>query len=279
MIVKNEEANLARCLDSVRDLGAELIVVDTGSNDSTPRIAAEFGAAVIPFDFRRVDFAAARNHAISHAAGRWILMLDADETLDEDSAEAIHRLTSGGENAGYYLERHNFPPNFGAPTTDYAVRLFPNRPDLRYRGRVHETIDSAILRAGGSLVQTDICITHNFAPDLEARRRKNRWYIQILKEEIAADPNDISRLDFLAAEYHQLEMFEEAAEVAERIAGLRPLDARAHLFAGVYHLFFKPDLARAREDFNRALKLRPGYAEAESFLETLEERERTMLPA
>jgi Flp pilus assembly protein TadD len=99
-------------------------------------------------------------------------------------------------------------------------------------------------------------------------------YIQILKEEIAADPNDDSRLDFLAAEYHQLEMFDEATEVAERIVRMRPLDARAHLFVGVYHLLYKPDLARARADFNQALKLRPGYAEAQSFLQMVDERER-----
>ncbi len=102
---------------------------------------------------------------------------------------------------------------------------------------------------------------------------KNHWYIEILKEEIAADPSDDSRLDFLAAEYHQLEMFDEATEIAERIARVRPLDPRAHLFVGIYHLLYKPDLVRARADFNQALKLRPGYAEAESFLRLIDERE------
>ncbi len=66
--------------------------------------------------------------------------------------------------------------------------------------------------------KTGIRIDHNFSSDREARRRKNHWYIEILKEEIAADPSDDSRLDFLAAEYHQLEMFDEATEIAERIA-------------------------------------------------------------
>jgi tetratricopeptide (TPR) repeat protein len=84
---------------------------------------------------------------------------------------------------------------------------------------------------------------------------------------------DDTRLDFLAAEYHQLEMFDEATEIAERIVQMRPHDARAHLFVGIYHLLYKPDLPRARADFNRALALRPGYAEAESFLRLLEERE------
>jgi glycosyltransferase involved in cell wall biosynthesis len=258
----------------VRDLAGELIVVDTGSTDATPSIAARYGAEVIPFDFTVVDFAAARNCAIARASGRWILMLDADETLDRAGAPTIEKLVALDEDAGYFLERHNHWSESSTPTTDYVVRLFSNRPNHRYRGRVHETIDASILSGGGRLHQTGICLEHTFSADREARRRKNHLYIEILKEEIAADPSDDSRLDFLAAEYHQLEMFDEATEIAERIVRVRPLDARAHLFVGVYHLLYKPDLARARADFDQALKLRPGYAEAESFLQLVDERER-----
>ena len=125
MIVKNEESNLARCLDSVRDLAGELIVVDTGSTDSTPRIAASYGAQVIPFDFTTVDFAAARNQAIARAKGRWILMLDADETLDPAGAPMIEELVARDENAGYFLERHNHSSDSASVNPDYVVRLFP----------------------------------------------------------------------------------------------------------------------------------------------------------
>jgi glycosyltransferase involved in cell wall biosynthesis len=275
MIVKNEESNLPRCLDSVRDLAGELIVVDTGSTDRTPSIAAGYGAQVIPFDFSIVDFAAARNRAIGRARGRWILVLDADETLDRTSTPMIERLVALDEDVGYYLERCNHSSDSSSPVTDYVVRLFRNQPNHSYRGRIHETIDASILSGGGRLQNTSIRIDHSFASDREMRRRKNRWYIEILKQEIAADPGDVSRLDFLAAEYHQLEMFDEAAQIAECIARMRPLDPRAHLFAGTYHLLYKPDLARARTDFNEALRLRPGYPEAESFLQLIDEREKS----
>ena len=274
MIVKNEERSLAKTLDSVRGLAGEIVIVDTGSTDATPRIAAQYGAKAISFDFAVVDFAAARNRALASATGRWILMLDADETLDAASAPEIERLIALNENAGYFLERHNRSSDSETSTKDYVVRLFPNRPDYRYRGRVHETIDASILAGGGRLQKTGIRIEHNFSSDREARRRKNHWYIEILKEEIATDPSDDTRLDFLAAEYHQLEMFDEATEIAERIVRARPLDARAHLFLGIYHLMYKADPARARADFSQALKLRPGYAEAESFLQLVDERER-----
>lgn len=273
MIVKNEERNLPRCLESVRGLAGELIVVDTGSTDATHRIAAGYGAEVIPFDFAPVDFAAARNCALARARGRWILTLDADEMLDRESLPLVEGLIARDENAGYFLERHNHSSGSGKSPKDYVVRLFPNKPDYRYRGRVHETVDASILAGGGQVIRTRIRIDHNFSIDRKDRHRKNRWYIEILKEEIAANPSDYSRLDFLAAEYHQLEMFREAAEIAERIALVRPLDPRSHLFAGLYHLLYTPDPARARADFNRALLLRPGYAEAESFLQLINERE------
>jgi glycosyltransferase involved in cell wall biosynthesis len=276
MIVKNEQTNLPRCLDSVRGLAGEIIVVDTGSTDQTPSIAAHYGARVLPFDFGMVDFAGVRNHAMAKANGRWILMLDADEILDPTSGTTIENLVAADKNAGYFVERRNHSLDSGRLFTDYVVRLFPNRPNYRYRGRVHETIDAAILAGGGQLIKTDIRIDHKFSLDRQERRRKNLWYIEILKEEIAADPGDYSRLDFLAAEYHQLEMFEEATAVAERIVQVRPLDPRAHLFLGIYHLLHKADPARARADFQQSLKLRPGYAEAESFLQLTAEQPRRL---
>ena len=142
MIVKNEERNLPRCLESVRGLAGELIVVDTGSTDATRQIAASHGAEVIPFDFKVVDFAAARNCALARARRRWILMLDADERLDRAGVPMIETLIALNENAGYFLERRNHSSDSGRSTTDYVVRLFPNRPNYRYRGRVHETVDA-----------------------------------------------------------------------------------------------------------------------------------------
>ncbi len=266
MITRNESARIQTCLDSVQSLGPELIVVDTGSTDTTLEIAARYGARSESRDFTFVDFSAARNHALALANGRWILVLDADERLDPASVPLIHDLVRRGDNAGYYFERMNYADGRKAPTIDHVVRLFPNRAEYRYRGRVHETIDASILNGGGLLVPTQIQIHHEFASDPESRRNRNHWYIGILNEEIAANPSDPSRLDFLAAEYHQLGMFDEAAEVAERIATLRPLDPEAQLNAGIYSLLYKLDCSRAAAHFAHSLQLRPGYPEAQSFL-------------
>jgi glycosyltransferase involved in cell wall biosynthesis len=272
--VKDEERNLPQCLDSVRALAPEIVIADTGSTDRTVEIARAYGANVFPFSFERVDFAAARNQTLVRATGRWILMLDADEVLEPAGMPLVQTLISGNENAGYYFARRNHASDAEGFTTDHAVRLFPNRSDYRYRGRVHETVDAAILAAGGRLLTSGIAIDHNFVSDRESRRRKNHRYIEILKEEIEADPSDSTRLDFLAAEFHQLEMFVEAALVAEEIVRVRPLDANAHLNLGIYRLVWQADHKTARASFEQALRLRPGYPEALSFLRTIDGLER-----
>lgn len=277
MIVKNEERQIARCLASVKALVDEIVVVDTGSTDETARVAAQFGAKVSRFDFSHVDFAAARNHGLSQASSRWILVLDADEVLDVRSARQVRPCMGFGENTGHFFARRNFHANSERFTTDYVVRLFPNRPEYRFRGRVHETVDRSILGAGGRLQRSSVYLNHFFLHDEAERRRKNEWYIQLLQEELAANPNDDSPLDFLAAGYHQLGRIDLAAETAERIAAARPSDPQAQLSVGIYrlmrHVNHASDLHGARTAFEQALKLRPDYREALAFLQRVEEKE------
>ncbi len=84
MIVKNEEKNLAGCLDCLKDVADEIIIVDTGSMDKTKEIAGQYTDKV--YDFAWIDdFAAARNFAFSKATMDYIYSADADERLDEEN--------------------------------------------------------------------------------------------------------------------------------------------------------------------------------------------------
>ncbi|MDE6203571.1 MAG: glycosyltransferase family 2 protein, partial [Lachnospiraceae bacterium] len=91
MIVKNEERVLGRCLESISDLMDEIIIVDTGSDDGTKGIAAEFTDKI--YDFRWTgDFSEARNFAFSKAGCDYIYSADADEVLDKENREKFRIL-------------------------------------------------------------------------------------------------------------------------------------------------------------------------------------------
>ena len=96
IITHNEEANLGRTLESVRQLVSdgkgEIIVVDSGSTDRTVEIANSFGAKVFIEEWE--GYAAQKNSAIDKAAGDWILSLDADEEVSADLASHISRSAS-----------------------------------------------------------------------------------------------------------------------------------------------------------------------------------------
>ena len=91
MIVRNEEQNLPRCLESVQGLFDEIVVVDTGSTDRTKEIAAGFGARVVDFAWID-DFAAARNVALDHATGDYALWLDADDVIEPPERDKLKAL-------------------------------------------------------------------------------------------------------------------------------------------------------------------------------------------
>ncbi len=91
MIVKNEEANLGRCLKSLQGLMDEMIVVDTGSTDKTVEIAKSYGAKVYDFKWTG-DFSEARNFSFSKANCDYIYTADADEELDETNRERFAKL-------------------------------------------------------------------------------------------------------------------------------------------------------------------------------------------
>ncbi len=93
MIVKNEEAVLRRCLDSLTDIADEIIIADTGSTDNTKNIALEYTCNVYDYKWTG-DFAAARNFVASKATKEYIYTADADEYLDEENREKVKRLKS-----------------------------------------------------------------------------------------------------------------------------------------------------------------------------------------
>ncbi|MEH2247397.1 glycosyltransferase [Nostoc sp.] len=141
MIVKNEAATLPKCLNSVRKVVDEIVVLDTGSIDRTPNIAQQLGAKVYHFKWCN-DFSAARNAALKYVTGDWILVLDADETLTPAIVPQLREAIARDEYLLLNLLRHEV----GAEQSPYSLvsRLFRNHPDIRFDRPYHALVDDSV---------------------------------------------------------------------------------------------------------------------------------------
>jgi glycosyltransferase involved in cell wall biosynthesis len=191
MIVRNEEQYLAGCLESAADLVDEIIILDTGSTDSTREIARRFGAQV--FDFQWVDhFAAARNESLRHATGDWIFRLDADERIDPSNRTKLRQLFVGlgRKNQAFGMKTVRLPaPGKVLSRTIWNVRLFRNHPEIRWQNRIHEDILPALRVRRASVVWTDIAIHDTGYQDPVARARKNERDLRLLLMDYEEDPD------------------------------------------------------------------------------------------
>jgi len=141
MIVKNEEANLPRCLASVRDAVDEIVILDTGSTDRTLEIAEEFGAKIHHFEWPN-DFSIARNQSLKYVEGDWVLVLDADETLVENIAPILRQLIQEDQ----YLVINLVRQEIGASQSPYSLvsRLFRKHPGIYFSRPYHAMIDDSV---------------------------------------------------------------------------------------------------------------------------------------
>jgi tetratricopeptide (TPR) repeat protein len=141
MIVKDEEAMIGRCLEAVRGAVDEVVIVDTGSTDRTVEIAESLGARVLHHVWDG-DFSAARNVSFEAAAGDWVMYLDADEVLVAEDAARLRALTGRTWREAFFLTETNHTGDIedGTAITHDAMRVFRNRPEYRFEGRIHEQI-------------------------------------------------------------------------------------------------------------------------------------------
>ena len=140
-MVKNEEKNLPRSLDSLKSQIDEIIVVDTGSTDSTIEIAERYGARIIEIPWNN-DFSTPRNVAIDAAVGDWIIFLDADEYFVTPKKVRLAIEKFSGKDA-ILIPRINIDEaknGNNEMSRDWCARIFKNAPHLRYRGLIHENI-------------------------------------------------------------------------------------------------------------------------------------------
>jgi glycosyltransferase involved in cell wall biosynthesis len=130
LAVYNEEDNLGPCLDSVKDIADEIVIVDGTSTDQTAQVAAKYGAKVL-LEENRDNFHINKQHAIDACKHDWILQLDADERVSTMLATEIKNIVASNPPVTadvYYLKRRNYFLgrwlNKGGAYPDPVIRLF-----------------------------------------------------------------------------------------------------------------------------------------------------------
>jgi glycosyltransferase involved in cell wall biosynthesis/tetratricopeptide (TPR) repeat protein len=199
MIVKNEEKFLGQCLQSVLCLATQIVVVDTGSTDRTMDIAKEHGADVHHFTWCD-DFSAARNAALQHATGDWILSLDADEELLPEHHATIRKEMQAAEVMAYRLPIIDKGREQNG--CSYVPRLFRNAPGLFFLGRVHEQAFSSIqvrCQEWGlkHVFGKSALLHHGYTREITTDRNKIERNLRLLEraiEELPGEPNLLMNL-------------------------------------------------------------------------------------
>jgi tetratricopeptide (TPR) repeat protein len=188
LIVRDEAAFLADCLASIRPVVDDIVVVDTGSTDGTPAIAASYGARVFHLPWQS-DFAAARNAGLDRCRTDWILYIDADERLAPVSRAQVEALLTDAPEVAF---RILLRPVVGAtPYREY--RLWRNDPRIRFENAMHEKVVPAI-HAVAELERRpigtcDLLLNHlGYEGD---QTRKHLRNLPLLRRQVRAEPENL----------------------------------------------------------------------------------------
>jgi tetratricopeptide (TPR) repeat protein len=226
IIVKDDADHLDACLTSLRGLVDEIVVVDMGSSDRSLAVAEQHGAVVAREPWRD-DFAAPRNRGLDLATGEWILCVDSDERVrgDFDAARAFLAVADGCVGL-----RVRFVPRVGwTPFREH--RLWRNRDDIRFEGRIDETVVPAIVAAA----ETDglridpfdlVTIVHVGGPGDRPRMRARDE--AMLLAELELHPERSSLYDHLARLYEATGESERAVDTWKRGIAVARARQQAH---------------------------------------------------
>ncbi len=207
MMVKNEEKRLATALESAKPWVDEIIVVDTGSTDRSMEIAKEYGAKIYqhPWEF---NFSTHRNQSISYATGDWLLILDADEELDQETAHHMRQLVLAPEGVNCFLFELSNSLSAGGESMILHPRLFRNHVGFHYEGLVH---NRPVIT--GKLEKAPVRLIHyGYNEDAETMAAKHQRRIAMMQKWIEQEPDN-----FLAHSYLAYALISRAQDPAEGV--------------------------------------------------------------
>jgi glycosyltransferase involved in cell wall biosynthesis len=270
MIVKNEEECISRCLNSVKDVVDEIIIVDTGSTDRTIEICQSYQAQIEKFEWNG-SFADARNYSIKKATGDWIIWLDADEELDETNKKKLHEGTHFDEYDVINIHLINYygdkiDPNY---STDVGhTRLFRNN-GIKFVNKMHEYLDYDHIdreRIG----YLNIKVHHyGYLDPIMKKKEKSKRNLRMLEEQLKNGEKIYWAHYYIALEHYNKQEYQEALERVN-LSILAFLQKMVLPLSMVYKLKYSILIAmkkfsEALHGIERAIYLYPDYVDLRFF--------------
>lgn len=215
-IVKNEETNLLRSLQSVCNEADEIVIVDTGSTDDTVAIAEKYNARIFSIPWEN-DFSKARNFALKQARGEWILFLDADEYLVQDRPNTLRQIVEKAiqkkQTGGILVSLYNVDTDDNDKILDDALvlRFFYNGVDYHYEGRIHEQLmdGSKNIEPLGVVSKDDLYLIHTGYKKSLSKKKAQR-NLDLLLQELRTTKRPERLYVYLADSYLGLNNYEMA---------------------------------------------------------------------
>ncbi len=254
MIVRDAAALLPGFFADHAGLWDEAVIVDTGSTDGTAAWAADAGARVFSQPWRD-DFSAPRNYGLQQARGDWILLLDADERIAACDFVALRAAAGAAPERAWLQDTINYsnqrshlewrpvqgryPAEEGSCTGYFLARrvgLFPRRDDLRFQGRIHESVLPACRAAGLPVEALGVPVHHyGYVRGAGVDEQRRELYEKLAEAKLIDDPGDwAARLEYASALLERGRIAAADAELTRLAAGpgeLRPV-ARGRFLLG-----------------------------------------------
>lgn len=213
LICKNEEKNILRWYNSVKNCSDEQIVVDTGSTDDTLQILQKLPIKLYHYQWHD-DFAAAKNYAIDQANGDWLIFIDADQYFTNKSAQVLRLRIANAElfnnhPHGILITSINMEEKYNKEIDRaYETRVFVNSISIRYKGKIHEQL---INLKGNLKLATDklLQIYHTGYSFKDSKEKSKRNLAILLSPEY--EKNGIL-WNYVADAYFGLKEYKKAAE-------------------------------------------------------------------
>ncbi|MBF2416397.1 transcriptional anti-repressor GmaR [Listeria seeligeri] len=252
MIVKNEAHILRQSLASFRKFTEEIIIVDTGSTDETKKIAKEFTDFVYDFEWTG-NFSDARNFAATKATGKWVMAIDADECLEEESYLKLKKQLKLQNESIYMAQIISFTGEKGrVTTTNHMPRIYKNDGTICFRGVIHEqleAVDKHSIEAGIA----DVKIYHyGYMSEIVEKQGKSNRNLRLLEKEVKNN-KDSGFVHFnIGQEMNRLGKKEEALKEFSEAFRLR--DDNQYIWAklSAYHI---ADLLEQEKRYEESLAI------------------------